>query len=161
MHAHGGGLPYSPLDFDLLYCIPFFVIAIGIFSVYEKSRMFGIVLSILTDLVGLSLLSWIPFQSSVLSTAEISFMMISSLICIYLLMRPEVNSYFAYKTAERAAVRHPPRDADELYEEMLRAYATIYSNSEQTLENKIKSFMEQGLSREEAIRKLAEKEKIM
>jgi hypothetical protein len=51
---------------------------------------------------------------------------------------------------------------EELYNELLQSYIGIYGGrSNQVLEHKIKSLMEKGLSRAEAIDNLADKEKII
>ncbi len=52
------------------------------------------------------------------------------------------------------------RNAEELYEQLLHAYTRFYGEGRLVLEDEIKSFMKQGLSREEAITKIAEKEKL-
>ncbi len=54
-------------------------------------------------------------------------------------------------------------DSDRLYGGLLQLYDKILggSNGKRVLEDKIKKFMKQGLSREEAIKRLAEKEKII
>ena len=54
-----------------------------------------------------------------------------------------------------------PKTPEEFYEKLLYIYTNIYGGGKRVLELKIKSFMKQGLSREESIRKLAEKEKLI
>jgi len=54
----------------------------------------------------------------------------------------------------------PPRKPSDPYEELLRVY-TQSLGGKLTLEKKIESFMNQGLGRDEAIRRLAEKEKLI
>lgn len=54
-------------------------------------------------------------------------------------------------------VRQEEEKSKELYERLLREYAILHGNSRQALEHDIESFTKQGLSREEAIKKLAEK----
>ena len=49
---------------------------------------------------------------------------------------------------------------EELYEQLVQVYTQFYGGKGD-LESKIKSSMDQGLSREEAIHKLAEKEKLI
>lgn len=51
--------------------------------------------------------------------------------------------------------------AGELYEQLLYAYTAVYGGGRQALEREIKSLMEQGFSREEAIYNLAEKERLI
>ena len=58
----------------------------------------------------------------------------------------------------------PEVESKDLYEQLLHVYRTIYGGGRQSLELKIKSLIKQGfyqLSREEAIRKLAEKEELI
>lgn len=49
----------------------------------------------------------------------------------------------------------------ELYEQLLYVYTSIRGGGRQVLENEIKSLMKQGLSREEAIYNLADKERLI
>jgi len=66
---------------------------------------------------------------------------------------------------EYPAVKEPkvelPDKPKTLYEQLLYKYANFYGGGRLVLESKIKSLVKQGLSREEAIRKLAEKEKLI
>jgi len=57
------------------------------------------------------------------------------------------------------SIVEPPRKPRDLYEELLRVYTQSLSGKI-TLEKKIETFMKQGLGRDEAIRKLAEEEKL-
>jgi len=51
-----------------------------------------------------------------------------------------------------------PEDSEELYDDLLYIYSCIYSGGRIALEGRIGSLMKQGLSRNQAIHKLAEKE---
>jgi len=55
----------------------------------------------------------------------------------------------------------PPVDVKALYERLIRAYSTLYSGGARMVDRKIQSYMKTGLSREEAIKKLAEEEGIL
>jgi len=52
----------------------------------------------------------------------------------------------------------PPVDINALYERLIRAYSKLYGRGARMVERKIQSYMKKGLSREEAIKRLAEKE---
>ena len=52
----------------------------------------------------------------------------------------------------------PPVDINALYERLIRAYSKLYGRGTRMVERKIQSYMKKGLSREEAIKRLAEKE---
>ena len=52
----------------------------------------------------------------------------------------------------------PPVDVKALYERLIRAYSTVYGRDARAVDRKIQSYMGMGLSREEAIRRLAESE---
>ena len=54
----------------------------------------------------------------------------------------------------------PPVDVDALYERLIRTYSTLYSGGARMVERKIQSYMKEGLSREEAIKRLTEEEGI-
>ena len=52
-----------------------------------------------------------------------------------------------------------PKRVEELYEKLLNAYSSVYgSRGKQKLEKKIEEYVNQGLTRNAAIRKVAEKE---
>ena len=72
------------------------------------------------------------------------------------------------RTVERTGVipefkeePRPPVDVKALYERLIRTYSTLYSGGARMVERKIQSYMKTGLSREEAIKKLAEKEGLL
>ena len=50
---------------------------------------------------------------------------------------------------------------EQVYEKLLYLYSSIHGRTRAALENKIQALMKQGLSREEAIRELAVKEKLV
>ena len=52
----------------------------------------------------------------------------------------------------------PPRDVDDLYRRLIHRYDAAYGRGVWMVERKIQSYMGMGLSREEAIRRLAESE---
>jgi len=51
-----------------------------------------------------------------------------------------------------------PVDVDILYEKLVHRYSTVYGRGVWVIEREIQSYMKEGLSREEAIRRLAESE---
>ena len=51
-----------------------------------------------------------------------------------------------------------PADVDALYQRLTRTYSAVYGRDVRMVERKIQSYMRTGLSREEAIKKLAESE---
>ena len=59
------------------------------------------------------------------------------------------------QTRKEALSRTSPED---LYKELLALYTNLHVNPQKTLERKINSYREKGLSREEAIRRIAKKE---
>ena len=52
----------------------------------------------------------------------------------------------------------PPVDINALYERLIRAYSKLYGRGARMVDRKIQAYMKEGLSREEAIKRLAEKE---
>ena len=55
----------------------------------------------------------------------------------------------------------PPVDVDALYQRLIRTYSAVYGRGARMVERKIQSYMKTGLSREEAIKKLAEEEGLL
>ena len=55
----------------------------------------------------------------------------------------------------------PPVDINALYERLIRTYSAVYGRGARLVDRKIQSYMKTGLSREEAIKKLAEKEGLL
>ncbi|RLG96981.1 hypothetical protein DRO29_03805, partial [Candidatus Bathyarchaeota archaeon] len=51
-----------------------------------------------------------------------------------------------------------PADVEALYERLIHTYSAVYGRDVRMVERKIRSYMRTGLSREEAIKKLAESE---
>jgi len=52
----------------------------------------------------------------------------------------------------------PPVDINALYERLIHTYSTVYGRDARMVDRKIQSYMKTGLSREEAIKRLAESE---
>jgi len=87
---------------------------------------------------------------------------------LYYLFKPNVRTWFESETIPIASGKiQPPESqltekAEELYGQLLYACTQFYgSRTRQVLEDKINSLMKEGLSREEAIYKLAEKERLI
>ena len=55
----------------------------------------------------------------------------------------------------------PPVDVEALYQKMVRTYSAVYGRGVRMVERKIQSYVKTGLSREEAIKRLAEEEGIL
>ena len=55
----------------------------------------------------------------------------------------------------------PPVDVDALYQRLIRTYSAVYGRGARMVERKIQSYVKTGLSREEAIKKLAEEEGLL
>jgi len=80
---------------------------------------------------------------------------------IYLLTRPHIQRFFG-----KAFIPEPMRNQGEpykrlLYERLLHVYTYILGGGKQALDNTINSLMKQGLSQEEAVYRLAEKERLI
>ena len=58
-------------------------------------------------------------------------------------------------------IEEEPPTITDLYNQLLRFYSTLSSVPRRLLENKIEDLMKKGLDREEAIKELAIKEKII
>ena len=52
----------------------------------------------------------------------------------------------------------PPVDVDALYQRLIHAYSAVYGRSAKTVDREIQSYMKRGLSREEAIERMARRE---
>lgn len=52
------------------------------------------------------------------------------------------------------------KSTSEIFEELLNVYASVYGRTRLHLEKKIDQYMKKGLSREDAIRKIAQDERI-
>ncbi|HDJ04724.1 MAG TPA: hypothetical protein ENF85_01865, partial [Candidatus Bathyarchaeota archaeon] len=52
----------------------------------------------------------------------------------------------------------PPVDVDALYQRLIHAYSAVYGRSAKTVDREIQSYMKRGLSREEAIKRMARRE---
>ena len=70
--------------------------------------------------------------------------------------RTGVLPEFEVKVKER-----PPVDVKALYERLVRTYSSVYGRGARMVEREIQSYMGMGLSREEAIRRLAESEGLL
>jgi len=150
-HGGGGGLgvaiAYGFLGFLLVSAL-FFLVALGVLIGIGQARTGGFVLS------GLGVIFGLPFVS--LTNVMALFTVISNLICLCLLAIVDVDSYFLPVPQE---VYPSPKIHERLYDMLLSTYTQFYGRrSRQVIEDKISSLLKQGLSREVAIRKLAEKE---
>jgi len=118
-----------------------------------RETAYVLVFGALTMLI-FSWLSWVFFVLSLafLIAAAIFGTITPSAPNIYIKMRAREVIELTKKT-------------DELYERLLRLYGSFYGGGRQAFENKIESqiesLIEEGLSREEAVRKLAEKVKLI
>ena len=55
----------------------------------------------------------------------------------------------------------PPVDVDALYQRLIHAYSAVYGRSTKTVDREIQSYMKRGLSREEAIKRMARREGLL
>jgi len=77
------------------------------------------------------------------------------LLCLMIILVVLITSQMLNSVGKEA----PPKKPVDLYDELSYAYTQFYGKiSRQVLEDKIDSLIKRGLGREEAIRKLAEKE---
>ncbi len=80
-------------------------------------------------------------------------------LILYYLLKPDVKAWF-YRPLEGEHVATEGINVPELYGKLQQAYAHVYGGNNWFLEDKIRFFTDRGLSREEAIHKLAEKERL-
>jgi len=55
----------------------------------------------------------------------------------------------------------PPVDVDALHQRLIHAYSAVYGRSAKTVDREIQSYMKRGLSREEAIERMARREGLL
>ncbi len=131
---------------------------------YGAGKTIFIMWLILTPIcIGLLLIAGLSFGIGFIESSITSYITSSTgcLILSYYVLKSVLKKHLEMgKPLEAELARSP----EELYEEILRVYTEFYGGGQtinrQVLENEIKSFTKQGLSREEAITKIAEKEKI-